>query len=289
MCVPERYVALAWGMLASLRRLSDLPVEVHHAGDELSAAAMETLAEFDVTFVDTAAVLGWPAEDLRGYQLKPFALAASAFSEVFVVDADVLWFQPPRWSGPVFVHRDRNFEDFGLRLPSWSMLRLRRAFPGLELPPMHRRHHAEAGVVCWDKSAVGVRSLLFLNGPARSTLYRWFFGDKETYWIAAGLEGVEVTWAGSTPGAIVGRDPVGGAVRWPQMLHHHEGSPAWAQGGHLVRKRGRRWPVVLTDWTGPNIRWRSPTRFTAQTTPIALPWLEEIGREVHQVGSGTDD
>ena len=40
------------------------------------------------------------AADLRGFQLKPFALAESIFNEVMLVDADVLFFERPEilWS-----------------------------------------------------------------------------------------------------------------------------------------------------------------------------------------------
>lgn len=287
-CVPERYAALAWGMLASLRRVCDLPVEVHHAGNELSEAAMERLAEHDVSFVDTAAVLGLPAAGLRGYQLKPHALAASRFSEVLLADADLLFFDRPElifdlpdWSG-VYLFRDRGFEDHRLKLPKLGMLRLRRAFPELELPPMHRRNHAEAGLVAWDKARVPTRALLFLNGPAREPLYRWFFGDKETYWIAAQLDGHTPAFSPLRPGAIVGHDPDTDRPRSPQMAHHHpvDRTLFWVQGGHLVRKSGRRWPVVLRSVTGPDVRWRSPWRFRGEAAALEEPWLEEIGAGV---------
>ena len=35
------------------------------------------------------------AKDLQGFQLKPFALAESMFEEVMLVDADVIFLQPP--------------------------------------------------------------------------------------------------------------------------------------------------------------------------------------------------
>jgi hypothetical protein len=286
-CVPERYAALAWGMLASLRRSCDLPVEVHHAGDELDEASKDRLREHDVSFVDTATVLDLPAEDLRGYQLKPHAVAASRFAEVLLVDADVLFFDRPELAFDlndtgVFLFRDRGFEDRGLKVPKRGMLGLRRAFPDLDLPPLHRRHHAEAGLVAWDKNRVPTRALLFLNGPARAQLYRWFFGDKETYWIAAQLEGERATFSPLRPGALIGRDPATGTERWPQMLHHHptQKTPYWAQGGHLVRKRGRRWPVILDSMTGPDVGWTSHRRFRGSKEPIDLPWLDEIGAEV---------
>ena len=287
-CVPERYAALAWGMLASLRRVCDLPVEVHFAGDELSQASKDRLAEHDVSFVDTAAVLGLPPARLRGYQLKPHALAASRFSEVLLADADLLLFDRPElifdlpeWSG-VYLFRDRGFEDRRLRLPRRSMLRLRRAFPELRLPPMHRTHHAEAGLVAWDKARVPTRALLFLNGPGRPTLYRWFFGDKETYWIAAQLDGHIPAFSPLHPGAIVGHDPDTDRPRSPQMAHHHPELETlfWVQGGHLVRRGGRRWPVVLRSVTEADADWRSPWRFRGETVALDMPWLEEIGAEV---------
>ncbi len=287
-CVPERYAALAWGMLATLRRVSDLPVEVHHAGDELGEASKDRLREHDVSFVDTAAALGLPPADLRGYQLKPHALAASRFARVLLADADLLFFDRPEPlfdRGDVCLFRDRDHERGPL--PSRSMLRLRRAFPTLDLPPLHRRHHCDAGLVAWNKGRVPTRALLYLNGPARPQLYRWFFGDKETYWIAAQLEGHRAGFSPLFPGAIVGQDPETGRRRRPQMLHHHvDGRRFWAQGGHLVRAHGRRYPVVLTAATGPDARWRSPRRFDGATEPLDEPWLEEIGREVRGMAGG---
>ena len=133
-----------------------------------------------------------------------------------------------------------------------------------------------------------LRALLYLNGPARPWLYRWFFGDKETYWIAAQLEGPGAAFSPLRPGAIVGRDPESGRLRAPQMLHHHpvDQTPFWAQGGHLVRKGGRRWPVRLETTTGADLRWKSPWRFDGPTQPLDAPWLEEIGAEVRRQFAG---
>ncbi len=95
----EKY---AMGLYASLRILRQvhgctLPIEVWFAGDELSEKAKEMLSAIgQVSFHDIAERFGGDPKQYRGYHIKGFALFASHFDELILMDADVVFYQDPQ-------------------------------------------------------------------------------------------------------------------------------------------------------------------------------------------------
>ncbi|UZJ55665.1 hypothetical protein CBS101457_004985 [Exobasidium rhododendri] len=196
--------------LATLRNVheSDLPVEVFYYGeDDLPLEMKQHLIEhYDVTPVDLEklAIFDESFVELRhgGYAIKAFALLASSFTEVLMVDVDSILLAAPerffeqrgyREHGTLFF-RDRLIDEKSDEIHEFlsDLLGRRSPSPVLEDSPIwkeHLKHQQESGVVLVDKSRPKVlAALLFAawqnTGPIRSLTYRLFYGDKETFWLA---------------------------------------------------------------------------------------------------------
>lgn len=255
-----------------------LPVEVHHAG-ELGERSRAILAELGAEIVDTADALELPPEQLRGYAIKPHAVAASRFDEVLLVDADALFFTRPERAFDQSGYRrtgallfpDRDFEERRLRRHRRGMRWLAKQLrdPAPLLPVRHRRHLVDSGLVAWDKRRVPEEALDFacaLNRPPLAeAFHRHFHGDKESFWIGLVHAGHPRAISPSIPGAIRARDRrTNRIVHVRQMLHHVPDSPAerfWCQGGNLARNKGTPRVVTYDACTGPNLQWTGSRSF----------------------------
>ncbi len=232
---PERGIAICAGgrallsqaylALDALRNLhgSQLPVELVHSGEhELPPACREF---FERSFAPLVCVdlqrTPLPPGDERlrgaGFAIKPFALLASSFPEILLLDADCVplrdpapLFDAPRYraSGNLFwsdswllsvqVDHPHPLRIFALRdgVDRRSAQSLNpRIFDLLELPrPATRErvsYETEAGQLLVDRARVqrALRGACFLNARAR-WLYRYLHGDKDSYrlgFAAAGL------------------------------------------------------------------------------------------------------
>ena len=80
---------------------STLPIQVAYAGDQdLPLSNRQTLAGLvqDVQFLDVLSVLDDKSMELdRSWAIKPFAVLASRFEQVILLDADVVFLQPPEY------------------------------------------------------------------------------------------------------------------------------------------------------------------------------------------------
>jgi hypothetical protein len=176
----------AYVLVSVLRRAlgCTLPIEVWHFGPaEMSPAMAELLLELDVELVDALPHIAATGIDIRdGWQLKPFCLQHSRFEEVLLIDADQVPVADPagvfdwpefRETGAVFwpdvvALRDDN--------PVWQ---------GMGLSPQRPAISLESGQLVLDKRRHW-RALSIAVGlnAAASLVYRYLYGDKDTFLIA---------------------------------------------------------------------------------------------------------
>jgi len=202
----------------------DLPIEIWHSGDELSAKTKQILGQFpNVSFHDIAAVLKVDQKVYRGWQIKPWIISLSQFDEVILMDADVFFFENPeslfdhpgyKKTGAFFFcdHRilfpiknsalltakryldRRNFITSIVPVPSdcipsdmqgmWS-----EKIPTYENPVIGDL--GESGCIAIDKKihAPSLEYTIQLNENHVNT-YKYVWGDKETYWMGCEMAGL---------------------------------------------------------------------------------------------------
>jgi len=180
----SRYMACAWVCLRMLRHLGcTLPVELWHRGaQEWNPVYDELLEPYNVTVVDTSAVLSrHPADIEHRFALKPYTLVHSAFQEVLWLDADQVPVQNPEFlfdipeyqaTGAVF------WPDFGPHEPKHPMWR----YTGVDYrdePEIQAGEILLDKVKCWRP----LRLAMWFNENHRF-FYRYGIGDKDTYRFA---------------------------------------------------------------------------------------------------------
>lgn len=73
-----------------------LPIEIWHAGDELSLENQKRLLAFkDVIIGDITKKVPREAKHFRGFQIKGYLPGVSSFDEVIIMDADLIFYQDP--------------------------------------------------------------------------------------------------------------------------------------------------------------------------------------------------
>ena len=284
MCVSDKTAPAAAQLISTLRNIvnSALPIELAYAGDgDLSPATREILLKVDkdLSFIDLLDIYDDSAVGIRhgGSFMRPFAMLASSFEEVILVDTDVIFLQAPdavfyqhpslRASGTLFWH-DRAYRppaDFSRR--DWVKGLLKEREPSSSLVDSlfwtdDLWQEMDAGVVCMDKSRPAVfMSLVFAtwmnSEPVRlDAALETIATDKETYWLAAELSGTSYAFAPNYAG-ILGTVPSPSQpdqVCGVQMLHRdHYARPLWFKGG-LQKNKFHKEPVyeAMTHYIFPN-------------------------------------
>jgi ADP-heptose:LPS heptosyltransferase len=180
------YFTCAWVCIQMLRRLGcSLPIEFWHLGErEMDEERSKLLADLSVKCIDACEVRKkFPARMMRGWELKPYSILHSSFSEVLFLDADNVpvvdpsfLFDTPEFrnSGAVF------WPDFepsgqGKAAPIWKSCGMR--------PPREREF--ETGQILVDKHRCwrALRLSLWFNENS-DFYYRYLYGDKETFHLA---------------------------------------------------------------------------------------------------------
>jgi len=218
--VPERYKRICLANLYTLRfRMKNtLPIELWQVGQELTKESEELfkkISNVTLRYVDDPT---HPPEFWRGYQVKAYMLKHTAFDEVILADADIVFSQDPsilfddphyqehkayffrdltRWKFSDLRNSPEKFNSihFFNRRKRWlrSLLPTKPAhFPVEwdyiydEVPPTQPVQEAlqESGCVCIDKTVHrdSIENIYRLNENYSST-YTYVLGDKETFWI----------------------------------------------------------------------------------------------------------
>ncbi|OBZ87382.1 putative alpha-1,3-mannosyltransferase MNN1 [Choanephora cucurbitarum] len=255
-CVGNNQFKFAATSIRTLREVLNctLPIEVFYIREEDLSLDRRTYlrTEFnDIRIKMLESYVGYYYTRFGGWAMKPFAMLASSFTEVLMMDADVFFLQKP----------DRLFDDEGYKTTGSLFFYDRTLFPDWEkgpnwirsfLPTMSNlvpksrwfrevsSHEQESGVVVMDKRKVllGLLSTCKLNGITErdQVVYKHMHGDKETFWIGFEIMQTPYTFIKSY-GAVIGGMGRGGSDGDPSRVcgvHLHldtYGKPLWLNGG----------------------------------------------------------
>jgi len=184
-----RYFPSAYVSICVLRHVGcHVPVELWHLNGEITPRMRELVGTLGVTLIDAdAAAARQPFRFLeghwwKGWQLKAYALANSAFEEVLLLDADCYPTRNPEsifTSAAYLRHGSIFWPDYptsaGLMTPAqWQVFGLEPRQPPFESGQMlvHKGR-------CWRE----LQLTLWFNGQA-DYVYNHLWGDKDTYNLA---------------------------------------------------------------------------------------------------------
>jgi hypothetical protein len=285
--------------LAQLRiyHKSNMPVEIFYLGDsDLPQSMREHLMQqYDVTTVDLSedGLFDESFAKIGGYAIKPYALLATSFSEVMMVDADTVLLSSPetffdqkgyKENGTVFFqdrhvnHKSKEGHNFVKQQMGHREVSYRLSQTPFWTEDL--KHLQESGVVVADRSRPGVfAALLFAawqNGKLMrdTVLDRYFWGDKESFWMAFELADIPYYMVNHSCGAIgrehvEGSDPIKGfctehPLHFFDAQHDGEGlpdpndnnrtlgKPAWFNGS-IRNNKYHKAEVMLLDPTDDTI------------------------------------
>ncbi|ORX44686.1 hypothetical protein BCR36DRAFT_334292, partial [Piromyces finnis] len=177
-----------------------LPIEIIYNGDnDLSKENQKQLQNFKNIFLtDFSNYFDNDIINISGWAIKPFAILASRFEEIILLDADVLYLRNP----------EELFEEKGYIKTGTFFFRDRTLFPGSNpasvwlkewminpLPETRNSrfwnektyHEMESStvVIHKTKTILGLLNTCILNEQKYrdEVVYKLVYGDKETFWI----------------------------------------------------------------------------------------------------------
>lgn len=199
-------------LILTLRKVlhSTLPIQIAYAGeDDLPLAKRDLLQTLEPTieFVDVTWVLDNKNMQLeKGWAIKPFAVLASTFEQVILLDADSVFLQPPesllfhtgfQETGTLLFHDRLLWQHSFQERHKWWKQEMKHQEPSNALKSSlvwseDYAEEADSGVVLWDKSRLPVFMALLhvcwqnMKPVREETTYKMTYGDKESWWF--GLE-----------------------------------------------------------------------------------------------------
>ncbi|KAI8875644.1 glycosyltransferase family 71 protein [Backusella circina FSU 941] len=304
LCVGNHQFQYAATTIRTLREVlhSKLPIEVFYIReDDLSTERQLYLeTEFaNLTLRKLDDYIGEYYTRFGGWAMKPFALLASRFSEVIMMDADVFFLQEPsllftdlgyQAAGSLFFY-DRTLFPNWEKGPDWLRSFLPTFSPLVEQTRWFRglsSHEQESGVIVMDKrkSLLGLLSTCKLNGKNErdQVVYKHVHGDKETFWI--GHEIMQTPYAFiKSYGGVIGGFGQGGDDGEPTQvcgvqLHLDTNNvPLWYNGG--VYRNKNKQPLEYLSFThfAQGNDWEFKTHCIRDTDKITEldPELQRIG------------
>lgn len=237
-----------------------LPIEVFYNGEkDLSAEARSMLEDLPgVKVIDLNNILNISSLQLEGWDVKPFAMLASSFESVLLLDADVVFAKSPdiyfkfgefERSGTLFFY-DRIFKVSKFDYRPWFRTILPEPFSDkLVNSSLYRgltNFQQESGIVLIDKERRlwGLLAACLLNRPReKEKMSQATWGEKETFWI--GFEMAEEPYefletdAGSIGVALYNRF-VKQQVLCGHLAHFDkDGELLWFNDGIVENKRAK--------------------------------------------------
>lgn len=258
----SRMLSLAIHVINSVRSVWDcqLPIEVFYNGEkDLPAEARSILESLPgVKVNDLSNVLNILNLQLEGWEVKPFAMLASSFESVLLLDADVVFAKSPdiyfkfeefERSGTLFFY-DRMFKVSKFNYQSWFRTILPEPFSEkLTNSSLYRgisNFQQESGIVLIDKERRlwGLLGACLLNRPKeKKKIGQATWGEKETFWI--GFEMAEEPYefletnAGSIGVALYNRF-VKQQILCGHLAHfNRDGELLWFNDGIVENKRAK--------------------------------------------------
>jgi hypothetical protein len=247
MCVGDRFALSALTTITTIRNTlkSRIPIEIFYNGpSDLSSRYISLFLNFENTrVIDISSIFD---ANIWLWALKPFAILASSFKNVILIDADVVLL-----SRPEFFFTVKEYQRFGAwffcdRTQYWWAPSEIQSTPkmvlDLLLNPISKTaavnrilvgksyHEQESGVVVIDKNRhlLGLLAICALNhGELREVMYNHFWGDKETFWLGLEIMGEEYAFNPNMPGAsgVLRDKPF--EICSEQILHVYENEPLW--------------------------------------------------------------
>lgn len=313
--VGRLYVRWAGHLISTIRKVHkcDLPIEIVYAGGQdlpLPARTYLTSLGEDIYFLDIKGRYNERLVEMPGgWAIKPFSILASRFSEVILIDADVIFFESPEMgfeyegykeTGSLFF-RDRQIWEPDEANLKWVQALIRRSDQRNEVQEtsaFFRRntaHEMESGVVYLDKYKNFYALLLMCHMNQKikrdDLIYKMFHGEKESYWLAMAATSHPFAYAEGYAGAMglsyltSSENPAdpGDADRicTRSILHSttRNGTRPWWFNGSIVKHKdpGSALYNGVEAWSvGPDGRWDSSewaetgTGCFIQTTPGAI-------------------
>jgi hypothetical protein len=194
---------------------SELPIDIVYRDEvdlpnNLRSYLTSTYTNVHTTELASSGIFNDGVAGMHGWSIKPFAAIATEFTQVLMVDADVIFLTRPedffeqedyQKTGTLFFS-DRKVsrkgkETKGQVIRDWLLQQLGVIDPtpsqSLEQSyfwQTHGIHRQESGVVVVDKSRPQVFAALFftawqnIRAIRDKVTYKLFWGDKETFWLA---------------------------------------------------------------------------------------------------------
>jgi hypothetical protein len=183
-----RLLINAWVAIRMLRHVGcELPIECWYLGEDEYNAAWEALVEpFDVRCIDAFQVRKqFPHAQLRGWELKPYAIQHSAYADVILLDADNIAIRDP-----TYLFDSSYYHDYGAVFwPDCADRRLGRDQPAWLVfgnIPYQDEPEFESGQIVLDKSRCWAALELchwYMQNSA-NFYFQYVQGDKEVFHLA---------------------------------------------------------------------------------------------------------
>lgn len=201
------YFPCIWVCVRMLRRFGNtLPIELWHRGPrELTDEMRRLLEPHDVFFQDAFEVAQeHPVRRLDGWELKPYAILNSRFSEVLYIDADNVVVRNPEFLFETPLYQETG-SLFWQDLPNHTLDQSYLKDHAWELLGLTFRDEAqfESGQLLVDKRRCWRALQLTLHLNEHSDFYYTaFFGDKDTFHLAWRKVGQEYSLNPHPPGVL---------------------------------------------------------------------------------------
>ena len=257
-CTGNRHIQLTLVALKSLELIeNELPIEVFYSSsNDLSLENQGLIKKSfpEVNLVDLSLTsFNDSYLHLRGWEIKPFAVLASRFSKVLLMDADVLFLEKPSIlfnnnyfikSGTLFFYDRPSLSDKTIQ---WI-----NTFSSYNDPPLPIRTQ-ESGVVLIDKSRVlkGLLSVCKLNDhdERKGFTYRYLHGDKDTWWLGFHIIQMSYSFMPTLTAAIGQVSTYNKHLVCGLMLHFDEqGQPIWWNGGMFKERNFNKDLLNIDGW-----------------------------------------
>jgi hypothetical protein len=255
-CTGNNHIELTLVALKSLQLIKNkLPIEViYSTSDDLSSNNQKLLKNSfpEIDLIDLSLKYFNDSHlELRGWEIKPFAVLASRYSKVLLMDSDVLFLEKPSilFKNKYFIQTGTLFFYDRPDLPE-KTIRWIKTFSvnqNLNLPIRTQ----ESGVVLIDKSRVfkALLSVCKLNDHQERErfTYKYLYGDKDTWWL--GFHIIQMSYSfiptmTAAIGQIEGKNKVYGHI-----LHLDENhKPIWWNGGMFRNRYVNKELLQIDGW-----------------------------------------
>jgi len=200
-CVPNRYFHLVRNSIDTFRNVlnTTLPIEIFYNNDEdLSMENRKILMKYNNIYIsDISKYFNNDITKIRRWAIKPFAILASRFEEVILIDADAFYIKDPSElfndsgyieKGSLFF-KDRTLKYTSKRYKFLKSFIINPLPETKELDIWNKKsnHGIESStiVIHKTKALLGLLNVCKLNEQKirDEVVYKFVYGDKETFWI----------------------------------------------------------------------------------------------------------